>query len=159
MPISNPEQLPTTGKIIAFDVGSKTVGLALSDKSRTIASPLKTLKREKWTKDKEIIRQIIEKELVTCAVVGLPLNMMGEETPQTKSCISFAMNVEEAIGIPVLLWDERLSTVSATNALFEQRQGRQTRASKKDIKAQVDSVAAAIFLQAVLEGLRFRSGF
>ncbi|MAI07398.1 MAG: Holliday junction resolvase RuvX [Magnetococcales bacterium] len=159
MPISNPEQLPTTGKIIAFDVGSKTVGLALSDKSRTIASPLKTLKREKWTKDKEIIRQIIEKELVTCAVVGLPLNMMGEETPQTKSCISFAMNVEEAMGIPVLLWDERLSTVSATNALFEQRQGRQTRASKKDIKAQVDSVAAAIFLQAVLEGLRFRGGF
>ena len=96
--------------------------------------------------------------MVTCAVVGLPLNMMGEETPQTKSCISFAMNVEEALGIPVLLWDERLSTVSATNALFEQRQGRQTRASKKDIKAQVDSVAAAIFLQAVLEGLRFRAG-
>jgi putative Holliday junction resolvase len=91
---------------------------------------------------------------VTCAVVGLPLNMMGEETPQTKSCISFAMNLEEALNMPVLLWDERLSTVSATNALFEQRQGRQTRASKKDIKKQVDSVAAALFLQAVLESLR-----
>ena len=134
MPISNPEQLPTAGKIIAFDVGQKTVGMALSDKTRMIASPLKTLKREKWTKDKEIIRQILEKEGVSCAVVGLPLSMAGEETPQTKSCISFAMNVEEAFGIPALLWDERLSTVSATNALFEQRQGRQTRASKKDIK-------------------------
>ncbi|MAF31090.1 MAG: Holliday junction resolvase RuvX [Pseudomonadota bacterium] len=157
MPISNPEQLPTAGKIIAFDVGQKTVGMALSDKTRMIASPLKTLKREKWTKDKEIIRQILEKEGVSCAVVGLPLSMAGEETPQTKSCISFAMNVEEAFGIPALLWDERLSTVSATNALFEQRQGRQTRASKKDIKKQVDSVAAAIFLQAVLENLRYRT--
>jgi putative Holliday junction resolvase len=152
--ISNPEQLPNNGKIIAFDVGSKTVGVAISDKSRMIASPHKTLKREKWTKDKEIIRQMVEKENVTCAVVGLPLNMMGEETPQTKSCISFAMNLEEALNMPVLLWDERLSTVSATNALFEQRQGRQTRASKKDIKKQVDSVAAALFLQAVLESLR-----
>ena len=154
MPFRKPQELPNTGKIIAFDVGSKTVGLALSDKGRRIASPLKTLKRVKWKNDQEILREIIEKEGVTCAVVGLPLSMLNDITPQTKSCMSFAENVECDLGIPVLLWDERLSTVSATNALFEQRQGRQKRASKKDIKEQVDSVAASLFLQAVLENLR-----
>lgn len=159
MPFSNPQQLPISGKIIAFDVGSKTVGLALSDKGRMFASPLRTLKRVKWTVDREILRQIIEKEGVTCAVVGLPLSLGGEITPQTKSCISFAENVENDLGVPVLLWDERLSTISATNALFEQRRGRQTRASKKDVKAQVDSVAASLFLQAVLESLRFSKPF
>lgn len=155
MTISNPTELPNTGKIIAFDVGTKTVGIATSDKGRMIASPFKTLTREKWKIDKEILRSFIEKEGVTCAVVGLPLNMNGGITPQTKSCISFAENVEKDLEIPVLLWDERLSTVSATNALFEQRQGRQKRASKKDIKKQVDSVAASLFLQSVLENLRY----
>lgn len=159
MPISNPQELPLQGKILAFDVGSKTVGLAMSDKGRMFASPLKTLKRVKWSQDREVLRQIIEKEGVTCGVVGLPLSMGGEITPQTKSCMSFAENVENDLGVPVLLWDERLSTVSATNALFEQRQGRQKRASKKDVKAQVDSVAASLFLQSVLESLRYARPF
>ena len=153
MPTRKRDDLPKTGKIIAFDVGAKTLGVALSDRTRMIASPSKTIQRTKWEKDKEIIQTIITTQNIAAAVVGLPLSMTGESTAQTDVCISFAHLLEESCGIPVLLWDERLSTAAATNALFEQRIGRQKRASKKDIKQQVDSVAAALFLQSVLDGL------
>lgn len=155
MPTRNIEDLPKTGKIICFDVGSKTLGVAISDRSRMIGSPGQTIKRVKWGKDKEILKALFEKENIVCAVVGYPLSMHGDVTPQTKSCYSFAELVENEFKFPVLLWDERLTTQAATNALFEQRTGRQTRASKKDVKAQVDSVAASLILQGVLDGLRF----
>lgn len=154
MPTRKIEDLPRSGRIIAFDVGEKTLGVALSSPSRSIGSPLKTIQRTKWGQDKAIILKVLEAEKVSCAVVGLPLSMEGGETAQTQSCLSFADLLEKECGIPVLLWDERLTTAAATNALFEQRQGRQKRASKKDIKQQVDSVAASLILQGVLDRLR-----
>ena len=154
MPTRKPEDMPKTGKVICFDVGKKTLGVSLSDRSRMIASPGKTLIRKKWSFDKEEIRKIIDAEKVTCAVVGLPLSMEGSVTPQTKSCYSFAELLEGEFGFPVLLWDERLTTVAAESALFEQRTGRQTRASKKDVKAQVDSVAASLILDGALRAIK-----
>ena len=154
MTTRNPHDLPNKGKIIAFDVGKKTLGLALSDKMRVIASPLKTIKRTKWGQDKIILEKMIAEEGITCAVVGLPLTMSAENSAQTDSCLSFASLVENDLGLPVLLWDERLTTHQAEAALFEQRTGRQTRASKKDIKEQVDSVAASLILRGVLDSLR-----
>jgi len=155
MPTRNPQELPHAGKIISFDVGSKTIGIATCGIGRTIASPHSTIARVQWKKDKEKIRQIIEAENITCAVVGLPLNMSGELTTQTKSCISFAENIENEFGFPVLLWDERLTTIAAESALFEQRTGRQKRASKKDVKKKVDAVAASLILQGAIDNLRF----
>lgn len=155
MTTRNPHDLPKTGKIIAFDVGKKTLGLALSDKMRVIASPMKTIKRTKWGQDKTILQQVVIEENVSCAVVGLPLTMSAENSAQTDSCLSFASLVENDLNLPVLLWDERLTTQQAEAVLFEQRTGRQTRASKKDVKEHVDSVAASLILKGVLDSLRF----
>lgn len=154
MPTRNIQDLPNSGRIVAFDVGEKTLGVALSSPSRMIGSPLKTIIRTKWGQDKAKIDQLIKEQRVSFAVVGLPLSMDGGESAQTQACISFADLLEKECGIPVLLWDERLTTAAATSALFEQRQGRQKRASKKDIKQQVDSVAASLILQGVLDRLR-----
>ena len=154
MPTRNIEDLPKTGRIVCFDVGEKTLGVALSSPSRTIGSPHKTILRTKWGADKGKIQAFISAEKITCAVVGLPLSMEGGESAQTQACLSFADLLEKECDIPVLLWDERLTTAAATSALFEQRQGRQKRASKKDIKQHVDSVAASLILQSVLD--RFR---
>lgn len=154
MPSRNIQDMPKTGKIIALDVGQKTVGIAISDKLRRIASPGRTINRVKWSKDKEILQKLITEHQAAFIVVGYPLSMHGDVTPQTKSCYSFAENIERDLGMPTLLWDERLTTQAATTALFEQRTGRQTRASKKDVKAQVDSVAASLILQGVLDALR-----
>lgn len=154
MPSRNIQEMPKTGKIIALDVGSKTVGIAVSDTSRRIASPGRTMARTKWGKDKEILNKLIAEHQASFIVVGYPLSMHGDVTPQTKSCYSFAEIIENELKIPTLLWDERLTTQAATSALFEQRTGRQTRASKKDVKAQVDSVAASLILQGVLDAIR-----
>ena len=156
MPTRNIEDIPKSGRIIAFDVGEKTLGVALSSPSRMIGSPHKTIQRTKWGQDKLIIQKLIAAEKATCAVVGLPLSMEGGESAQTQSCLSFADLIEKECGLPVLLWDERLTTKAATDALFEQRQGRQKRASKKDVKQHVDSVAASLILQGVLDRLRFQ---
>lgn len=158
MPLRNPQALPTDGKIAAFDVGSKTYGIATCDPLRLSANPHGTMPRKKWGQDKAKILAFLEQENIACVVVGMPLNMDGTTSASSDRADSFASLLEEASGLPVLLWDERLSTVSAQQALFEQRTGRQTRASKKDVKEHVDSVAAAIFLQAVLEALRQGQG-
>lgn len=154
MPLRNAQDLPKTGKIIALDVGEKTVGVAMSDGMRMIAQPVTTLKYAKFGPVRDALRQMSETEKATCFVVGLPLHMSGEMSQSADRAMSFAHQLETDTGLPVLLWDERLSTVSAERALFEQRQGRQKRASKRDIKQQIDNVAAALILQGVLEALR-----
>lgn len=155
MPSQNPQDLPKSGKLIAFDVGSKTLGIAVSDKSRMISNPRTTLKRTKWGQDKVVLQKLVKEEEIAGAVVGLPLTMGGDYSSSTDAANSFADLFEQEFGIPVILWDERLTTQAATNALFEQRQGRQKRASKKDVKQQVDSVAASLILQGVLDSLKF----
>lgn len=153
MPTRNLYELPHDGKLIAFDVGEKTFGIASCDGLRLAASPLPTLPRGKWAKDKPGILQILKREEIVGIVVGLPLNMDGTYSASTDRSLSFAHLIEADSNLPVLLWDERLSTVAAEKALFEQRTGRQTRASKKDVKDHVDSVAAALILQGVLRAL------
>ncbi len=152
-----PDDFFTPGRLLGVDVGEKTYGLALSDSGRMIANPLKTLPRGEWRADKEIFQKLMKTEGITALVVGLPLALKGDFTAQTQRADSFASLVEEELGVPVLLWDERLSTAAAEDALFSQRTGRQKRAGKKEIKQQVDAVAAALFLQSVLEALRYRN--
>lgn len=148
-----PEELPKIGKIICFDVGSKTLGVATSDIMRVIASPQKTIIRTKWKNDKQIILQFISENNIVAAVVGLPLHMNGDISKSSQSAENFALLVEQDCGIPVLMWDERLSTSAAENSMFEMRTGRQKRMSKKDSKQAVDSVAASLILQSVLPAL------
>ena len=154
MPLRNPLELPSQGKIAAFDVGEKTIGVAVCDALRIAASPRQTLKRSKWAEDKAQLAKLIAAEKLVAGVVGLPLNMDGSQGQSADRAQSFAHLLETELNLPVLLWDERLSTVAAESALFEQRTGRQTRASRKDVKQQVDSVAAALILQGVLDRLR-----
>lgn len=155
MPVSNAQNLPKTGKIIALDVGEKTVGVAMSDGLRMIAQPLTTLRYDKFANVRDALHELCTKEQASCFVIGLPLHMNGDMSPSADRAQSFAHQIEADLGLPVLLWDERMTTVAAENALFEHRQGRQKRASKKDVKQQVDNVAAALILQGVLDLLRY----
>ena len=155
MPLRNPKELPPSGKIAALDVGEKTIGVATSDHSRLIATPITTLQKGKWKAVSAALNELTQKEQITCFVVGLPLHMSGETSPSADRAMSVAHQLEEDLGLPVLLWDERLTTKAAESALFEHRQGKQTRMSKKDAKQHVDSVAASLILQGVLEALRF----
>ncbi|MBI1363411.1 MAG: Holliday junction resolvase RuvX [Proteobacteria bacterium] len=154
MPTRKAQDLPQTGKILCLDVGEKTLGIAVCDALRTIASPRTTIRRTKWGQDKQALGTLITTENITCIVVGLPLMMDGSQGASADRSLNFAKLVEDELGLPVLLWDERLSTAAAERSLFEQRTGRQTRASKKDIKEHLDSVAAALILQSVLDALR-----
>jgi len=156
MIVKTAQELPVKGRLIGLDFGAKTIGIAISDGTRTIASPNKTLQRQKWSKDKVHFETLIKEYNIAGAVVGLPLSMDGSHSPQTDACIAFANMFASELSIPTLLWDERLTTKSAESALFEQRTGRQKRASKKDVKAQVDSVAAAMILQGTLDQLSFK---
>ncbi len=155
MPTRNVQDLPKAGKIAALDVGEKTIGLAISDVTRLIAQPKTTIANEKWQTVSEQLKQLIADEQITCFVVGLPLHMSGEMSPSADRAMSLASQLEQDLGLTVLLWDERLSTKAAESALFEQRTGRQKRASKKSIKKQLDNVAASLILQGVLEMLRY----
>jgi putative Holliday junction resolvase len=154
MPTRKAQDLPKNGKILCLDVGEKTLGLAVSDALRTIASPRATHRRAKWGQDKQYLAALIAAEAITCAVVGLPLMMDGTQGASADRSLNFAKLVEDELHLPVLLWDERLSTAAAERSLFEQRTGRQTRAGKKEIKQHVDSVAAALILQNVLDALK-----
>ena len=146
----NRNDIPRSGRLLALDVGSKTIGLAITDTSQMIASPHSTLQRSKWTQDLTALQVLISAEKITGLVVGLPLEMKGSHGASADRAQEVARLLAEATGLPTLLWDERLSTVSAEAALMSQRTGRQTRASKKDIKADVDAVAAALILQGIL---------
>lgn len=156
MPLRNTQDLPPAGKIAAVDVGEKTYGLAVCDGLRLSATPRPTLKRTKWADDSPQFAAFLKAEAIVAVVVGLPLTLGGERGPSAERALSFANLVEQTFNLPVLMWDERLTTVAAENALFEQRTGRQTRASRKQVKQQVDGVAAALLLQTVLENLRLK---
>jgi putative Holliday junction resolvase len=154
MPTRNPLDLPASGKLAALDVGEKTVGLAVSDGLRLVANPRHTLRRTVWKDDKKTLAAFFADEGVVAVVVGLPLHLSGDQSPSSQAATAYAENIEKDLGLPALLWDERLTTAAAERALFEQRQGRQTRASRKDVKAHIDAVAAALILQGVLDRLR-----
>ncbi len=143
------EQLKSsTGPLLGIDPGTKTFGLAISDGTRLIASPLETIRREKFSKDAEKLLTIIDDNTVSALVVGLPVNMDGSHGPRTQSVRDFCSNLLKIRDIPVFLWDERLSTMAVTRTMLADDMSRKKRAQN------VDKLAAAYILQGVLDRLR-----
>lgn len=141
------ESLGKDERWLGIDVGSKTLGLALSDVTLTIATPLDTLRRGKFAGDAESLREIIKRERIGGLVLGLPLNMDGSEGPRCQSVRQFARNLETRMDVPMTFWDERLSTAAVTRTLLD------ADASRKRRSEVVDKMAAAYILQAALDSL------
>lgn len=135
-------------RLIGLDVGSKTVGLALSDLTRTIATPLETLRRGKFSADAARLRAIIEEHEVGGMVVGLPVSMDGTEGPRCQSVRQFAENLLAVIDLPTAFWDERLSTVAVERMLVAEVD--MTRKRRAEV---VDKAAAAYILQGALDAM------
>jgi putative Holliday junction resolvase len=139
------EALPAFGSLMGLDLGTKTIGLAISDTYRMIATPDVTLKKQKFTQDVIALSAVIAERNVVGLVLGLPKNMDGSEGPRAQSTRAFARNIFGQIELPLLLWDERLSTAAVTRTLLEADASRQRRS---DV---VDKMAAAYILQGALD--------
>ena len=135
-----------SGKLAGLDVGTKTVGLATCDATRSFAGPAETIRRTKFTADLEQLRAFVAQQQVAGLVVGLPLNMDGSDSPRTQSVRAFARNLAP-LGLPILLWDERWSTQAVERAMIEADVSRARRAEK------VDALAAAHILQGAIDAL------
>jgi putative Holliday junction resolvase len=154
MAIRNPADLPGLirpgQRILGLDLGTKTIGMAISDSSLTVASPLDTLKRGKFRADAERLRQVTEERQVGALVIGLPLNMDGSEGPRCQSVRQFAKNLLECFESEIAFWDERLSTAAVTRTLLEADASRRRRSEL------VDKLAASYILQGTLDWLKRR---
>lgn len=139
--------LPQGGALMGLDLGTQTIGTAFCDAGWRFASPGKTLKRGKFGADRQELAALVAERGIQGVVIGLPLNMDGSEGPRSQSSRAYARNVGEALGLPVLLWDERWSTASAESALIAQDMSRAKRATR------IDSAAAAVILQAAIDAL------
>jgi putative Holliday junction resolvase len=138
--------LPDGGGLIGLDLGTQTIGTAFCDAGWRIASPGKTLKRGKFGADKAALAVLIAERSIRGIVIGLPLNMDGSSGPRAQSSRAYARNLA-ALGLPVLLWDERWSTAGAQRDLIAQDMSRAKRAER------IDSAAAAVILQAAIDTL------
>ncbi len=141
-------RLSKGARLLGVDLGEKTIGLALSDVGRSIATPLETIRRTKFTPDAERIRLLASRFEVGGIVVGLPLNMDGSEGPRAQATRAFVRNLKPLLGLPVVFWDERLSTAAVTRTLLD---AAASRARRGEV---VDKMAAAYILQGVLDRLR-----
>jgi len=142
--------IPDRGKIMGLDLGTKTIGVAISDGMRYSATPLETIKRTKFTQDAERIVELIGQNQVVAVILGLPLNMDGSEGPRVQSTRAFARNLAPRINLPIAFWDERLSTSAVTRMMIEADLRRDRRAEV------VDKLAASYILQGALDRLRPR---
>jgi len=140
------EALPGGGALMALDLGTQTIGTAFCDAGWRFATPGKTLKRGKFAADKTALSALAGERSVTGIVIGLPLNMDGSEGPRSQASRAYARNLA-GLGLPILLWDERWSTMGAERGLIEQDMSRAKRA------ARIDSAAAAIILQGAIDAL------
>lgn len=138
--------LPAGGRLLGLDVGTKTIGTALCDAQWTFASPASLVRRSKFTRDKAALADLIAAQAVKGLVIGLPLNLDGTDSPRTQSTRAFARNLDD-MGLPILLWDERWSTVAVERTLIEQDFSRARRAEM------IDNMAAAHILQAAIDRL------
>ena len=141
------EAAPTGARLLGLDVGSKTIGLALSDTRLIIASPLDTIRRRRFRDDMAVLFGEIDRHGVGGLVIGLPLALNGRDSPRTQSVRAFARNLLALRDLPVLLWDERLSTAAVTREMIAADMTRARRA------AIVDRVAAAYILQGCLDAM------
>lgn len=144
------DHLATGQRLLGLDLGSKTIGVALSDVLRTVASPMEVIRRSKFTKDAERLITVIGEQNIGGIILGFPLNMDGSEGPRCQSTRQFVRNISEKISLPVALWDERLSTVAVTRTLLEADTSRRKR------KEVVDKLAAAYILQGALDKMARR---
>ena len=142
------ENLPQTSRLMGLDLGTKTIGIATSDRSRQIATPITTITRSKFTKDATELLAIATKENVGVLVLGLPINMDGTEGPRAQATRAFARNLAKLTPLAIVFWDERLSTAAVERMLIEADASRATRDKV------VDKLAAAWILQAALDALR-----
>ena len=140
------DALPEGGRLLGLDVGTRTIGTAICDDRWTIATAAALIRRTKFAKDLEALKALISAQRVTGIVIGLPLNMDGSESPRTQSTRAFARNME-ALGLPILLWDERWSTQAVTRTLIDADASRARRAEL------VDKMAAAYILQGAIDAL------
>ena len=139
--------LPSHGAVMGLDLGTETIGVAVSDGFRQVATPLETVRRKKFGADASRLLDIATQRGITGIVLGLPLNMDGSEGPRCQSTRAFARNLEGRTELPITFWDERLSTVAAERALLEADTSRKRRAEV------IDHVAASYILQGVLDRL------
>ena len=140
--------LPAGQRLIGIDPGSKTLGLALSDVGRSIASPLETIVRTKFSVDAARLLSHIREHKIAGLVIGLPINMDGSEGPRAQSARALARNIAKLASLPTLMWDERLSSAAAERVLLEADQSRKRRAEV------IDKVAATVILQSALDRMR-----
>jgi putative Holliday junction resolvase len=135
-------------RLLGLDVGTKTIGLAIADGTLTVATPLETIRRTKFTKDAEALFKVMDNRPVGALVLGLPLNMDGSEGPRCQSVRQLATNLLAKRDLEIAFWDERLSTAAVTRTLLDADASRKRRAEL------VDKMAAAYILQGALDAIR-----
>lgn len=140
--------LAPSRRLIGIDAGSKTLGLALSDLGRSIATPLETIHRTKFAADATRLLALAAEHAIAGFVLGWPLNLDGTMGPRAQATRAFARNVNRLTDLPILLWDERLSTAAAERMLIEADTSRRRRAEV------IDKLAATIILQGALDRMR-----
>lgn len=143
----NAQDIPQMQALAGLDLGTKTIGVAVSDSFQSIATPLHTIKRKKFTQDAQQLLEIIKERNIGALILGLPLNMDGSEGPRVQSTRAFARNLAQLTPLPIFMWDERLSTVAAERALLEADTSRKRRSEV------IDHVAAGYILQGALDRL------
>ena len=144
-------KLAPRARLIGLDLGTKTIGVAVSDLERRIATPVETIKRVKFSTDMSRLLDIAKNQQAVALVMGLPLNMDGSEGPRVQSTRAFVRNCVQLTELPFVYWDERLSTAAVTRSLIEQDASRAKRAEV------VDRMAAAYILQGALDRLGYLS--
>jgi putative Holliday junction resolvase len=143
-----PQLLQREARLLGLDVGTKTVGMALSDVTRAIATPYDTIRRTKFTEDVKLISKVIAASEVSALVIGLPINLDGSEGRRAQSTRAFARNLANHVDLPIVFWDERFSTAAVERHLVEADASRKRRAEV------IDRMAAAYILQGALDRLK-----
>jgi len=141
--------LPAYTPVAGLDLGEKTIGVAVSDATRAVASPLETIRKTKFTEDAHRLFALMESRGAAGVVIGLPVNMDGTEGPRCQSNRAFARNLLRLRDLPIAFWDERMSTMAVNRMLIDEMD--MTRARRAEV---VDKAAAAWILQGALERLR-----
>jgi len=151
MLVADPKEMraavPPGRRIMGLDVGTKTIGLALSDTRLIIASPLETIRRRRFAEDIAALFALMDRHEIAGLVIGLPLSLAGGDSPRTQSVRQFARNLLGLRDMPVALWDERMSTAAVTREMIAHDMTRKRRAEI------VDRVAAAYILQGFLDAM------
>jgi putative Holliday junction resolvase len=144
-----PAALPRYAPVVGLDLGEKTIGVAVSDATRTVASPLELIRRTRFTDDVQALFRLMESRGAAGVVIGLPVNMDGTEGPRCQSSRAFARNLLRLRDLPIAFWDERMSSVAVNRMLVDEAD--MTRARRAEV---VDKAAAAWILQGALERMR-----